>query len=561
MNERYPDATAEELEATGDRTCIICREQMVHGGEPGRERTRPKKLRCGHILHFHCLRSWLERQQNCPTWYSKSRIYLICSRRPVLEDAPARQPPANRAAPPGQVPLPMPPPVPPAAMPAQPGAVPTPTTPGPTPTPIQRPGPRIAAGAPINLPPGYTLPPGWAVIPAHNVQIIPPITQSLAGAVSPTVQVVVQGLSGGTVAQQGPPAPGPATSPVGGGGDVTIPNNDQVAPPSGQTAAPPRSPTNTNSPPSTAPPNPQISNLQALMQQRTAGHRMLATQSPHPSFPIAIPLGPPGAYANRTAPATTRTDGTAEPPTVRPPRPPFTSSENGDPDERSAILSQMNDSVRAMQGLLARMNSLAQPPPPATSAVSPTPATSPVPLSSPPSTSTVLQPISTNGHNPETSTPLRSTPTHNRIYKRQSMSPVDPPGENEPHSADRLHRLSSDDEELSPEDLADIKAPWVEQPLDDELPLQEVRTSRQNSPPRMRSSSQSPHRQLRRRGSLLRHEITEEILDDEREREKVRTLGSLELEDTVVAPSPEGVLVDKGKGKAVVVEDGEDDGP
>ena len=69
MNERYPDATAEELQATGDRTCIICREQMVHGGEPGRERTRPKKLRCGHILHFHCLRSWLERQQNCPTWY------------------------------------------------------------------------------------------------------------------------------------------------------------------------------------------------------------------------------------------------------------------------------------------------------------------------------------------------------------------------------------------------------------------------------------------------------------------------------------------------------------
>jgi len=68
MNERYPDATVEELEATGDRTCIICREQMVHGGEAGRERTRPKKLRCGHILHFHCLRSWLERQQSCPTW-------------------------------------------------------------------------------------------------------------------------------------------------------------------------------------------------------------------------------------------------------------------------------------------------------------------------------------------------------------------------------------------------------------------------------------------------------------------------------------------------------------
>lgn len=31
------------------------------------ERQRPKKLPCGHILHFGCLRSWLERQQVCPT--------------------------------------------------------------------------------------------------------------------------------------------------------------------------------------------------------------------------------------------------------------------------------------------------------------------------------------------------------------------------------------------------------------------------------------------------------------------------------------------------------------
>ena len=31
------------------------------------ERLRPKKLPCGHVLHFSCLRSWLERQQNCPT--------------------------------------------------------------------------------------------------------------------------------------------------------------------------------------------------------------------------------------------------------------------------------------------------------------------------------------------------------------------------------------------------------------------------------------------------------------------------------------------------------------
>lgn len=78
MNARYPDATAEELSRDG--TCIICREEMQpwqpHPQEPGQrrptrtivdERQRPKKLPCGHVLHFGCLRSWLERQQVCPT--------------------------------------------------------------------------------------------------------------------------------------------------------------------------------------------------------------------------------------------------------------------------------------------------------------------------------------------------------------------------------------------------------------------------------------------------------------------------------------------------------------
>ncbi|KAJ5630487.1 E3 ubiquitin-protein ligase hrd1 [Penicillium longicatenatum] len=79
MNERYPDATAEEVGR--EEVCIICREDMVPahpapaGGNappaanarPVPDRLRPKKLPCGHILHFACLRSWLERQQNCPT--------------------------------------------------------------------------------------------------------------------------------------------------------------------------------------------------------------------------------------------------------------------------------------------------------------------------------------------------------------------------------------------------------------------------------------------------------------------------------------------------------------
>ena len=70
MNERYPDATRNELDNTGDQTCIICREQMLYmpPGDPVRtQRLVPKRLRCGHVLHFHCLRAWLERQQSCPT--------------------------------------------------------------------------------------------------------------------------------------------------------------------------------------------------------------------------------------------------------------------------------------------------------------------------------------------------------------------------------------------------------------------------------------------------------------------------------------------------------------
>lgn len=56
MNEKYPDATQEEIRGSGG-VCIICREEMISA----------KRLPCGHLFHFRCLRSWLERQQACPT--------------------------------------------------------------------------------------------------------------------------------------------------------------------------------------------------------------------------------------------------------------------------------------------------------------------------------------------------------------------------------------------------------------------------------------------------------------------------------------------------------------
>lgn len=105
MNSRYEDATVEDIQR--EDTCIICREEMrpwsvtnpevppaaAGAGPPARppptinERSRPKKLPCGHILHLGCLKSWLERQQVCPT-----------CRRPLV-DTPgqAAQGPANNA--------------------------------------------------------------------------------------------------------------------------------------------------------------------------------------------------------------------------------------------------------------------------------------------------------------------------------------------------------------------------------------------------------------------------------------------------------------------------------
>ena len=75
MDRRYPNATEEELNAMSDRTCIICREELTlqgqangdaaNGAAQGGQANRPaddgpnmtpKKLPCGHVFHFQCLR-------------------------------------------------------------------------------------------------------------------------------------------------------------------------------------------------------------------------------------------------------------------------------------------------------------------------------------------------------------------------------------------------------------------------------------------------------------------------------------------------------------------------
>ena len=90
MNTRFPTATAEELQRV-DATCIVCREEMTH--------PHAKKLPCGHIFHFDCLRSWLEENTTCPTCRNPVEI----DRAPTHAHAHAPQqaaPPAPAAVPP-----------------------------------------------------------------------------------------------------------------------------------------------------------------------------------------------------------------------------------------------------------------------------------------------------------------------------------------------------------------------------------------------------------------------------------------------------------------------------
>lgn len=52
---KFPNATKEELRS--HPTCLICRMDMDVA----------KKLSCGHLFHFKCLKSWIEKHNSCPT--------------------------------------------------------------------------------------------------------------------------------------------------------------------------------------------------------------------------------------------------------------------------------------------------------------------------------------------------------------------------------------------------------------------------------------------------------------------------------------------------------------
>jgi hypothetical protein len=78
MNNRFANASTEEMH---DKLCPICLEEMQSA----------KKLPCGHVVHLHCLRSWLERSQLCPVCQSS-----------VLDEAARQQRPQQQPPPPQQ---------------------------------------------------------------------------------------------------------------------------------------------------------------------------------------------------------------------------------------------------------------------------------------------------------------------------------------------------------------------------------------------------------------------------------------------------------------------------
>jgi autocrine motility factor receptor len=73
LRDRYPDVSEAEL-AGKDEICTICRDTL----------TSAKRLPCGHLFHFGCLRQWLEAHHICPT----CRMSLIDGQYPPVPPNP-----------------------------------------------------------------------------------------------------------------------------------------------------------------------------------------------------------------------------------------------------------------------------------------------------------------------------------------------------------------------------------------------------------------------------------------------------------------------------------------
>lgn len=88
MEERFPDATEEEIDRNQD--CVICREPLWEG-------SKAKKLPCSHVFHIDCLRSWLVMQQCCPMCRADIPIEFTPPVQP--QQQMPEQPPQQAAAP------------------------------------------------------------------------------------------------------------------------------------------------------------------------------------------------------------------------------------------------------------------------------------------------------------------------------------------------------------------------------------------------------------------------------------------------------------------------------
>lgn len=90
LNDKLPDIIPEDL-IDHDNICIVCMDDLVELSHERRHKVevnngddqhvlftqedinsmsknkRPKILPCGHMLHFSCLKHWMERSQTCPT--------------------------------------------------------------------------------------------------------------------------------------------------------------------------------------------------------------------------------------------------------------------------------------------------------------------------------------------------------------------------------------------------------------------------------------------------------------------------------------------------------------